>query len=235
MFRFLLAASLLFSAVAVARADAAAPRRMELVYDLYRNGMRLGTVVDRLERHGQQYVLTSETRASGLLRSLFPGPIRLESTGTVTRDGLRPASFRRARDDAPEKLAIARLDWKQGNVSFSYKGASWQKPDLRPGAQDQLSQLYQLMFVNDPPAEYRLQVVSGRKLDQYRYSMQAGEALDTPLGRTPVLRYQRNAQPGEKAVTVWIAPEHGNLPVQVRVVEDGVTLEQRLTHARVDG
>ncbi len=234
MFRFLLAASLVLFAAPGVRADASAPRSLELVYDLYRNGIRLGTVTDRLERHGPNYSLTSETVARGAFALLLPGPIRLESTGIVADSGLRPVSFRRARDNAPEKLAVARLDWKQGSVAFAYKGATWQKTDLRPGAQDQLSQLYQLMFMGDLPADYRLQVVSGRKLDYYHYARRDSEPLDTPLGRLPALRYERQAHPGEKAITVWVAPARGNLPLRVRVTEDGVTYEQRLVRARVE-
>ena len=47
-------------------------------------------------------------------------------------------------------------------------------------------------------------------------------------------QYQRITQkPDEKAVTVWVAPARNNLPVQIRVSEDGVTLEQRLVRASV--
>jgi hypothetical protein len=57
---FLLAASLF-----AATAQAAAPQEMSLVYDLYRNGQKLGQVTDTFTRSGTRYTLTSETRASG--------------------------------------------------------------------------------------------------------------------------------------------------------------------------
>jgi len=34
---------------------------------------------------------------------------------------------------------------------------------------------------------------------------------------------------------VWVAPARQNLPVQIRVFEDGVTLEQRLVSASIKG
>ncbi|HSJ81222.1 MAG TPA: DUF3108 domain-containing protein, partial [Thiobacillus sp.] len=59
-------------------------------------------------------------------------------------------------------------------------------------------------------------------------------AIETPLGSLVTQQYQRiTRQADEKAVTVWIAPERNNLPVQIRVSEDGVTLEQRLVRASV--
>lgn len=230
MFRTLLFASL-FAAVAHA---APAPQRMELVYDLYRNGQKLGQVTDTFARRGGDYTLTSEMRASGPLKVLWPGTIRLESVGAVTTQGLRPARYRHARSDAPDKLATARFDWADRHVAYQYKGKSWTQPGLAPGAQDQLSQVYQFMFVPKLPAVYTLQVSSGRDLKDYRYERRDGGTLATPLGSLAALQYRRVvSDPEDKAVTVWIAPARGNLPLRIRVVEDGVTVEQRLARARV--
>jgi hypothetical protein len=76
--------------------------------------------------------------------------------------------------------------------------------------------------------------VSGRDLNDYRYAKSEGGNLQTPLGALATRQYQRITQkPDEKAVTVWIAPARDNLPVQIRVSEDGVTLEQRLVRASI--
>ncbi len=227
----LLSVSLLWSA-----AVHAVPARMDLVYDLYRNGQKLGQVTDTYTQRGSQYTLTSEMRATGPLKLLWPGNIRLHSAGTVTATGLRPARFEHARSDAPHKLASARLDWAQRTIAYQYKGESRQVPDLKAGAQDQLSQVYQFMFMPKLPGDFSLQVVSGRDLNDYRYAMKAGDTLTTPMGKLVTRQYQRVVQQsGDKAVTVWIAPARGNLPVKIRVVEDGVTLEQRLVRASLKG
>lgn len=230
MLKSLLLAASLFAATA----QAAAPQEMSLVYDLYRNGQKLGQVTDTFTRSGSRYTLTSETRASGPLKILLPGSIRLESTGDVTPQGLRPVQFQHARSDAPHKLATARLDWKQRSIAYQYKGDSWQVNGLQTGAQDQLSQLYQFMFVPRLPADFSLQVVSGRDLNDYRYARSDGGAIETPLGALATERYQRITQkPDEKVITIWVAPARNNLPVQIRISEDGVTLEQRLVSASV--
>jgi hypothetical protein len=221
---FLLAASLLATGV-----QAAAPQQMNLVYDLYRDGYKLGQVTDTFTRTGSRYTLTSETRATGPLKMLWPGNIRLESTGEVTQDGLRPIQFEHARSDAPHKLATARLDWKQGLIAYQYKGRSWQVNGLKAGTQDQLSQLYQFMFLPALPKEIALQVTSGKKLNDYLYTRRDGGSIRVPAGQFAVQQFVRVRDPGdEKAVTVWVAPGRDNLPVQIRVTEDNVTLEQRL-------
>ena len=225
---------LLVASLCAATAQAAGPSQMSLVYDLYRNGHELGQVTDTFSRNGARYTLVSETRASGPLKMLWPGNIRLESSGTVTSQGLRPTQFQHARSDAPNKLATARLDWKQRSIAYQYKGESHQVNGLQNGAQDQLSQLYQFMFLPRQPTDYSLQVVSGRDLNDYRYARSDGGAIQTPLGALATQQYRRiTDKPDEKTVTVWVAPARNHLPVQVRVSEDGVTLEQRLVRARV--
>ena len=227
---------LLLAAWLFAASVEAAPQHFNLVYDLYRNGQKLGQVTDTFTRNSKQYTLVSETRASGPLAMLWPGTIRLESRGEVTRQVLRPMQFQHARSDAPNKLATARLDWKQHRIDFQYKGESWQVNGLQDGAQDQLSQVYQMMFASSLPADYALQVVSGRDLNDYQYARSDGGVIQTPIGALATQQYQRVAQqPGQKAVTVWVAPSRNNLPIQVRVVDDGVTLEQRLVSASVKG
>ncbi|MCD6707103.1 MAG: DUF3108 domain-containing protein [Thiobacillus sp.] len=226
--------TLLLAAGLFAAAAQAAPQQMNLVYDLYRNGHKLGQVTDIFIRNGSRYTLTSETRADGPLKMLWPGVIRLESTGLVTRQGLLPTQFRHARSDAPHKLATARLDWKQRSIAWQYKGDSWTVDGLQNGTQDQLSQVYQFMFAPSLPADYSLQVVSGRDLNDYRYVKSEGGKLQTPLGALATRQYRRiTKKPDEKTITVWIAPARDNLPVQIRVSEDGVTLEQRLVRASV--
>lgn len=217
-----------------ATAQAAPPQHVSVVYDLYRNGHKLGQVTDTLTREGNRYTITSETRATGPLKALWPGSIRLESAGVVTPQGLRPTQFKHARSDAPHKLATASLDWKTRTIAYQYKRESWQVNGLEAGAQDQLSQLYQFMFSPRLPADFGLQVVSGRDLKDYRYARIDGGTLTTPLGALATQQFQRlTQQSDDKAVTVWVAPARNNLPVQIRVSEDGVTLEQRLVRASI--
>lgn len=212
----------------------APPQQMSLVYDFYRNGHKLGQVTDTFSRNGSHYTLTSETRASGPLKMLWPGTIHLESSGLVTPQGLRPTQFRHARSDAPKKLAIAQFDWTQRSIAWQYKGNTWQTDGLQDGAQDQLSQVYQFMFMPKLPENFSLQVVSGRGLNDYDYEQSDGGVVETPLGTLPARLYQRVRQkPDEKTITVWIAPTKQNLPVRVRVLEEGVTLEQRLVSASI--
>ena len=105
---------------------------------------------------------------------------------------------------------------------------------LQDGAQDQLSQVYQFMFAPGLPTDFTQQVVGGRDVHDFHYVRSNGGAIQTPLGAINTQRYERITQkPDEKDITVWIAPARQNLPVQVRVSEDGVTVEQRLLRVSI--
>lgn len=226
--------ALLLLAAGVANA---APTRIDAVYDLYRNGSRLGTVTDSLIVNGKHYTLTSVSRATGALGLLWSGTIKLESRGEVTADGLKPARFVHTRSDKPEKTASASFDWPAARVAFDYKARVWHETGLTAGTQDSLSQLYQFAWMKTLPAALEFQVVSGKNRKTYRYTARAGGTLETPFGRTATRLYERVGQDkDDKAVSVWVAPGKDNLPIRVKVVdEDGVTLEQRLVSLNVRG
>ena len=212
----------------------AIPQQMNAVYDLYRNGQKLGTVTENFTRTGKQYRIVSETQATGSLQLLWPGTIRLESKGEVRPSGLRPLSFSHARSDKPKKTAFATLDWPKHTTSFQYKGETRQENRLRENTQDQLSQLYQFVFMPRLPTDYALDVVSGKSVNAYRYARRDSGKIEVPAGQFAVQEFARIMSPGDdKAVTVWVAPARKNFPVQVRVVEDGATLEQRLVRLTI--
>lgn len=224
----------LTAGVLCANAAYASPQRMEAVYDLYRNGQKLGSVTDQFTRTGKSYQIVSETHASGSLKMLWPGTIRLESKGEVLRTGLRPQSFIHARSDKPKKTAQAVLDWPKRTIRFQHKGEERLETGLRDNTQDSLSQLYQFTFMSRLPTQYSLDVVSGKGRNDYRYAQRDGGTLDVPAGQFAVREFSRIMSPDDdKAITVWVAPSRQNFPVQVRIVEDGVTLEQRLVQLTI--
>lgn len=217
-----------------ANAAYASPQQIDAVYDLYRNGQKLGSVVEHFTRSGKQYRIASETQAAGSLKLLWPGKIRLESKGEVDRAGLRPLNFSHARSDKPNKTAVATMDWPKRTVAFQYKGETREENALRDGTQDQLSQLYQFVFLPRLPTDYSLDVVNGKGRHDYRYARRDGGKITVPAGQFAVQQFTRLVAPGDdNAVTVWVAPARQNFPVQIRVVEDGATLEQRLVRLTI--
>ena len=73
-------------------------------------------------------------------------------------------------------------------------------------------------------------MTNGRKLDRYRYSVEPGVEIDTPLGRLETVHLEKQREPNESAAELWLSPKHRHLPVRMVVVEkNGSRYEQIAT------
>ncbi len=212
-------------------AQAAAPAAATIVYNLSRNGMMLGTITEQFETRDGRYQATSEAHASGLLALVMREPARYVSSGTVTRDGLRPARFE---GHHRGKSLSADFDWAANKLTLLHDGQN-RALDLPKGAQDRLSIMYQLMFaMRNKPSLLEVNVTNGRKLSHYRYAVQAEVTIDTPFKQVHAIHLVKQRAPGDGGAEVWIAPEYGNLPVKVVIIEeDGVRYEQVATRVEI--
>jgi len=220
--------ALIFSLTSVAAADTPASSSFTTTYSLARNDIELGQVTDVFRVNGNQYSLISETRAAGALRFILPGSIHLESHGMISNNSLAPTLYRRVRKDNPKKSEKVEFDWKTRVLTLTHNNQARQEP-LAAGTQDNLSQLYSFLYLPNLPDKLALPIATGKDVDVYRYYQYPSQPLTTPAGKFDVVEYRRDAAPGEKVVSVWINRNLPHLPIQVRVVDDGVRMEQKLT------
>lgn len=210
---------------------AAIPSAATIIYSLSLNGILLGTITEHFEIKDHQYRASSEARASGLLALVQRDPARYISSGAVTSDGLRPQRFE---GHHRGKSLSADFDWTARTLTLAHDGQQ-QALALPAGAQDRLSIMYQLMFaVRDKPAQLDVTITNGRKLTPYRYAVKNAVTIDTPLRRLDTVHFVKQREAGESGSEVWIAPEYGNLPVKVLIVEDnGDRYEQVATRVEI--
>lgn len=212
----------LVSAFALARG----PQQFELVYSFTFNGQYIGEVTDRFARDGNRYQLTSEAKPAGNLAMLLP-MLQLSSNGEIKAQRFVPNRYLQLRSNAPDKFAMAEFDRQLGVLTQQYKGKTHQLP-LPEGALDALTQLYSFTLAETLPLQLEFPVSNGRKLVNYRYEKLPAERIETPLGSFDVVEYRRVAEPGENAISVWVAPALHHLPLRIRVQEASGTFEQQL-------
>jgi hypothetical protein len=198
------------------------------VYSLARNGTDLGQVTDVFHRSGDHYSLVSESRATGPLRFILSGTNRLESQGTISNNSLAPTLYRRLRSDNPKKSDQVEFDWKAMQLTLKHKGLVRQE-SLRAGTQDNLSQLYSFLYLPNLPEALEVPVANGKDVDLYRYRQYPAAAISTSAGTFEVVEFRRDAAAGQKAISVWVNRDLPHLPVQIRVVDEGVRMEQTLS------
>ena len=216
--------------------SAQSPQTVSATYNVYMNGAHVGVMNETYEVRNTTYRITSESVPLGAL-ALFQKPGTVVSTGRLTSEGLRPERF--------EGRAIGRgqvraeFDWSGERLSFGRDGKT-ETVALPAGTQDRLSIMYQFMFQPFEGADQLdVAMTDGRRLARYRYEIERGVEIDTPLGRMGTLHLVRQSQDAgsnDKASgnEIWLAPERHFLPVRMVIREDnGTRYEQVATRIEV--
>jgi hypothetical protein len=196
---------------AAAAAQAAPPAKVDVVYELARNGMGLAEVTHRLEHDGKTYKLTENVRGKGVLA--LKGDITRSSQGVVAADGLRPRLFEDKRSG-------------RDTVKAEFDPAA-KTPTLKQ--QDQLSLAWTFAFA--PLAkEAGVSVADGKRISEYAYQPAGREKVKTPAGEFDALKFvKKKERPEDKATEVWIAADR-QIPVRILIVDkDGTKLDQVAT------
>jgi hypothetical protein len=230
MRRLILLTALLSLAGTSAAARTGTPQTVTASYEVLMNGGRVATMNETFEAKDGEYRIVSESHAVGLLRLFAGESLRVTSRGRLTGAGLAPLYFEGKRGDDDPRQVRAEFDWEQKQITVTRKGRTQILP-LPPRTQDQLSIMYQFMFLApDRPQVLQLTRTTGRKIEQHRYTVRTGVEIETPLGRLVTVHLVRQQPPDEDGVELWLAPRYHYLPVKLLILDDkGARYEQVMT------
>ena len=198
--------------IALSFASAAAavpPQRVEIAYEIARNGVVMAESRQRLEHDGRSYRLSETWSGKGILS--LRGEITRSSQGAVVADGLRPQNFEDKRPGRESQKA-------------AFDPAATTATLLR---QDQLSFIWTLAFA--PPRDaVTASVADGKRVTSYTYQAAGRERVKTPAGEFEALKLvKRRDNPQDKATEIWLAIDRQYIPVRILIVEkDGTRLDQ---------
>lgn len=206
------------------------PSRIGISYEV-KTGIGHGELNEILEinqengRHS--FRITSEARASGVLKLIQPGSIERESLGVITKQGLQPTRYTEQRGKKLPDTAI--LDWENNLLTLQSKGKNNQEP-LPPGTLDRLSLSYNFMFSPITGKFVDVYITDGRSLKLTRYLIDK-EILETPIGKLETIVLTKHQNKDDKLNRkIWLATTHHMLPVRIVSTEsDGLELEKIVT------
>jgi uncharacterized protein DUF3108 len=218
----------LFALLIFTNSTFAQPQKVELEYEVSRNGHAFGTVKESYTQDGNRYQITSTTKGDGLYALL--GERVLTSSGTVTKAGLVPAEFKLKRGDNEKKSLVASFDWATNTLNMLVKG-DIRKEQLLSGAQDLASYPYQFMFTPPTGSQVKVALTTGKKFDQYIYNIESTNLAVNVAGTQYETVHLVDAEAdGKKKKELWLAPSKHYIPVKYLVVDkDGDMIEQVLT------
>jgi hypothetical protein len=201
-------------------AQAEPPARVEIEYELLRNGRTMAEVVERLEHANGAYSLTETWRGKGMYALL--GRAKRTSAGALTAEGPRPHEYVDERSGRDTQRVS--FDWKANTITRRYKGATRTEP-VPPDTQDRLSFLFALSFLSQKGEPVTFHVADGRGMSLHTYTPSGREKVATPAGEFEALKVLRRNGSGD-VVDIWLAADRNYLPVRIVVVEgDGTRYE----------
>ena len=211
---------------------AAAPAgKVEIAYELNRNGSAIAELVEDLEHDGKTYRLSAQMKGKGLYS--LRGDATRSSRGTIGAEGLRPIEFEDKRTG--RDTARAKFDWAAKTLTLQSKeGASETKP-LTVGMQDRMSFAYSFAFRVPGAAPVTLNITDGKGVSSSVYTASGRETVKTPAGEFEALKLTRQKNnPDDRSSEIWLAVKQGYLPVRILVVEkDGTRVDQVATRVSV--
>ncbi len=211
-----------------AGAFALPPQKLNVQYQMSRNGTVMVEVSETLAHDGKSYRIESDARGRGVFALSNRGSVKRASRGSISADGLRPLEFRDQRGDrAPD---VARFDWARRVVIEEHEGKTETIPITGP-TQDRLSFLWSFAFVPPGGREIVLDVADGRGMSRFRYAITGTEMLKTPAGEIETMKLVKQRDPGDdRGTELWLAVRQHFVPVRILVVEkDGTRLDQVAT------
>jgi len=210
---------------ASAAADGPPPARVEIEFELMRNGSTMAEVVERLEHANGNYVLTETWKGKGIYALL--GRAKRVSAGTLGADGPRP--LRSSMYSVGRDTQRVFIDWKANTITRRYKGKTSTEP-VPADTQDRLSFLLALAFASRNGQLVTFHVVDGRGMSHHTYQPAGREKLATPAGEFDAVKMTRRNEGSGDVVEIWLAANRSYLPVRIVILEkDGTRYEHIVT------
>lgn len=206
-------------------AQGAPPARVEIEYELMRNGATMAEVTERLEHANGSYQLTETWKGRGMYALL--GRAKRTSAGTLSANGPRPTEYTDERSGRDTQRVF--FDWKAHTITRRYKGKERTEP-VPPDTQDRLSFLLALTFASPSEQPVSFHVADGRGMSRHTYRPAGRERLATPAGEFDAVKVTRRNEGSGEVAEIWLAANRSYLPVRIVVVErDGTRYEHLVT------
>lgn len=200
--------------------------RVQIEYDLKRNGRTVAEITERLEHGNGAYHLTETWKGKGVYALL--GRAKRVSEGTLGADGPRPREYIDERSGRDTQRVW--FDWKANTITRRYKGPP-RTEALPPDTQDRLSFLFALSFHSPKGQPISFYVADGRGMSRHVYRHNGRERLATPAGVFETLKLLRHNEGSGEVAEIWLATERSYLPVRIVLTEkDGTHYEHLATH-----
>jgi len=208
-----------------AGADIGKPPEFDVIYDVYRSGMRVAKMERSISRNDDGVMLyRSETNLTGIA-SVFRKDRIIEQSLWEYDDGkLVPLQYEYLHTGIRnERNVTVEFDWDENQIINSVNGSTWKMPGVE-GVLDKLLYQYSLMRdMRSGQTHFTYTIADGGTEKLYVFESLGEEVIETPLGKMRTIKVVRHREDSDRKSTFWSAPDIDYLPVKLENVDDGVT------------
>ena len=180
----------------------------------------IGHVAINYEINDGQYQIDYEAKAVGFTSLIFSDGLIQKSQGTINQDGLKPNYY--LYQYSKKKRNEAFFDWQHNQLRV-LKNKSERLFDLKEGAQDQLSILFQFMFLN-PLDKMQVPVTNAKLFKTYDYQYIEEGVMATVLGDIEYLHIAKFNYEDPDRIDAWLAKDYGYLPIKIAITQDDLSV-----------
>ena len=153
------------------------------------------------------------------LANLYLNQLYQKSSGLITKSGLQPITYQYKYGEVIHREVT--FDWQQNKVEINNHKRIKTK-DLPPQTQDQLSVLFNFMFL-DPLKAMSIPVTNGKNLKIYHYLFSDEGVMEVNKTRFNFVHIEKISEKTEK-LNLWLAKEYGFLPIKIIMTEEDSSL-----------
>ena len=216
---FLLVLSLVSS---VPIAEVGGPYEFDVVYNVYRGGLKVAKMKRTLSKGTDGNILYSETKTTGIV-SLFRKDKIIEKSVWKDIDGkIMPEFYEYLRSGSKRSRNVTvKFDWDNNQITNSVDGSSWKMPAV-DGILDKLLYQYSIMVdLQQGKTNLKYIIADGGKEKVYTFESIGEEIIDTPLGKLNTIKLIRRRQDSDRQSLFWSAPQMNYLPVKLEITDEG--------------
>jgi hypothetical protein len=153
------------------------------------------------------------------LANLYLNQLYQKSSGLITKSGLQPITYQYKYGESIHREVT--FDWQQNKAVINNQKRIKTK-DLPPQTQDQLSVLFNFMFL-DPLKVMNIPVTNGKNLKIYHYLFSDEGVMEVNKTRFNFVHIEKISEKTEK-LNLWLAKEYGFLPIKIIMTEEDSSL-----------
>jgi hypothetical protein len=204
----------------------------DVVYNVFRSGMKVAKMKRKLSRMPHESVLYSETKTTGLI-SLFKKVHIIEKSVWKTVNGKLMPQIYEYQNSRNDRDVIVKFDWENKLITNSVNGESWNMP-TEEGILDKLLYQYSIMIdLMQGKSDLVYRIADGGREKTYTFETVGEEIINTPLGKLRTIKLIRKRSDSDRQSIFWSAPEMNYLPVKLLIIDDDEKTEV-LIHSLVE-